>query len=200
MDKLYRQVRIDLFKQIKEELFALVTDDAKTKTDSQTSWIVDTNQVLSSCPSLNQFYIEHIKKPIAQIKFYASPPGFGTGAHIDGSMESKQPFGLILPIANTENTFVNWYEDDYDNFRIRDFNLEILPNSFKTTVPKVIVPVDGDKLKLLDSLELVSPTFTRSDIMHDVTNDTDLIRYTVVLRWARNYKIEEIISKDLLLD
>jgi len=200
MDKLYRRVRVDLFKQIKEELFSLISDEVKNRKDVQTSWIVDTNAILSSCPSLNQFYIEHIKKPIAQIKFYASPPGFGTGAHIDGSMESKQPFGLILPIANTKNTFVNWYEDDYSNFRIRDFNLEILPDSFKTTVPKVIIPIDGSKLKLIESLELVSPTFTRSDIMHDVTNNTELIRYTVVLRWSRNYKVEEIISEDLLLD
>jgi hypothetical protein len=200
MDKLYRRVRVDLFKQIKEELFSLISDEVKNKKDSQTSWIVDTNVILSSCPSLNQFYVEYIKKPIVQIKFYVSPPGLGTKAHIDGVMENKQPFGLNFPIANTENTFINWYEDDYSNFRIRDINLETLPHDFEITLPKVTVPIDNNKLKLIENFELIEPAFIRSDVMHSITNNTDLTRYTVVLRWPRNYKIEEIISEDLLLD
>lgn len=201
MDKLYRQVKIDSFEQIRAELSSFVTDEA-INNNFPSSWMVNPSKVLSSCPNLFKFCNEHIKKPIIQVKFYASPSGNPTGPHIDGSSvpSVRRPFSLALPIANSENTFMNWYEDDLDNLRIRKFDKEVLPTSFNSSLSEVLVPLDKTKLKLIGSLEIVKPTFTRTDLMHDVTNNTGSTRIVAVLRWRHDYKIEEIISEDLLLD
>ena len=60
------------------------------------------------------------------------------------------------------------------------------------------VPIDISKLELLDSLELTQPTFTRSDLMHNVTNDTDKLRGVVVLRWLSPY--QDFQSIDNVID
>ena len=194
MNKLYQKIRIENFEEIRKELSALLPDDISTFKGAPKSWIVDTNKTLTHCPFLNKFYVKNIKKSIAQIKFYVSPPGHAIGPHVDGAV-IKQPFGLVLPIANTENTFVNWYEEDPDNFEIRDFTINPAAESFKSVLTQVIVPKDIDKLRILDSLELVEPTFTKADIMHDVTNQTNQTRITVVIRWLQNYtEIEEVFD------
>lgn len=194
MDKLYQKIKIENFEEIKKELFALITEEEFNFKDAPKSWIPDINQVLACCPFLNKFSIEKTKKPIHQIKFYLSPPERAIGPHVDGA-NIKQPFGLVLPIINTENTFVNWYEDDPHNFDVRHFAINPMVETFKSNLGSVIVPKNADKLRILDSLELVEPTFTKSDIMHGVTNQTNQTRVTVVLRWPHFYKeIEDVID------
>jgi hypothetical protein len=195
MKKLYQEIRIENFEEIRKEISLLLPDDISTFKDGMKSWVVDTNQTLTRCPFLNKFYVENIKKPISQIKFYVSPPGHGIRPHIDGDTFNKQPFSLILPIANTKNTFLNWYKEDPDNFETRDLMTNPWPKNFKSVLKQVIVPKDIDKLRILDSLELVEPTFARTNIMHDVTNRTNQTRITVVLRWGLHYtEIEEVFK------
>jgi len=96
---------------------------------------------------------------------------------------------------NTENTYFNWYKEDPTNFVKREFQITPLPENFMCPLSEIDIPVDISKLELLDSLELTQPTFTRSDLMHNVTNNTDKLRVVVVLRWLSDFQsIDDVID------
>ena len=186
MQKLYQKIKIDNFEKIQEELLSLVPEDKQNLEGHFESWIVDIPWLLSNCPTLDRFLKERALKPVDQIKFYSSGPDHGTGYHIDGTTY-RQPFGLTLPLKNTANSFLNWYQEDSENFIIRDLIAQPV-DGFECVMPKVLSVKDISKLKLLDSLEVNGPAFTKSDVMHNVTNNSGATRIVCVIRWSLFYK------------
>jgi hypothetical protein len=186
MKKLYQKIKIDNFEKVQEELLNLMPEDKKEIVGHFASWIVDINSLLDQCPTLNKFIKERSLKPLDQIKFYVSAPGHGTYYHTDGSI-IRQPFGLTLPLKNTKDSYLSWYEEDYENFMLKNLIADPV-TEFECVVPQVWIPRDVDKLRLLDSIEIDEPTFTRSDFMHNVTNNTGLTRSVCVVRWDGRFK------------
>jgi len=200
MKKLYQKIKINNFEKIRIELLELIPKSILDRKDSLTSFILPTYYVLKLCPFFKNFVEENIKKSIVQVKFYVSPPGKAIGPHIDGA-ELRQPFGLVLPIYNVENTFVVFYKDDFQNLKLRDYEVEPHSSNFECKLTKVLVPEDLEKLEVIETLELTVPTFTRSDVMHSVINNNDKTRITAVLRWGFFDRLEDIIyEKDILID
>jgi hypothetical protein len=186
MQKLYQKIKIDNFEKIQEELLSLVPEDKQNLEGHFESWIVDIPWLLSNCPTLDRFLKERALKPVDQIKFYSSGPDHGTGHHVDGTIK-RQPFGLTLPLKNTSNSFLNWYQEDSENFIIR--NLIDQPiDGFECVLPKVLSVKDTSKLKLIDSIEVTGPTFTKSDVMHNVNNTSGGTRIVCVIRWLSFYQ------------
>lgn len=197
MEKLYQKIYIEDFDLIKQELLDLIKPDRiESGYKTMTSWIPKTDQVLNYCPVLNKFLKARCKKEPNQIKFYLSPPGVGIGTHIDGlNKEYAQPFGLALPLKNTERTYFNWYESDH--ISVTDCPIT---DDFNSRFARALW-APKESLKLIDKLEIIEPTFTRSDILHDVTNRPDTMRYMVIVRWPPHYKkIEDVIDiMDILI-
>jgi hypothetical protein len=195
MKKLFHQIYIENFSTIQQELLDLITPDKiESAAHTMTSWILEKNYVLKKCPTLELFLKTHSKAPLSQIKFYLSPPKQGIGCHIDGyDYESAQPFGLVLPLKNADNTFVNWYESD----QITKIDLDPSEH-FKSLYTQALV-APKESLRLIDKVEVTSPMFTRSNILHDVTNNNDSIRYTAVLRWPIYCKdIDQVVMSNKL--
>jgi hypothetical protein len=196
MDKLYQKIIIEDYESIRLELLKLITEE-QLNSQTNTSWTIRSSTAIDKCPTLKNFLKNRCKKPITSVKFYISPPGLGTRHHVDGT-ERRQPFGITLPLMNTENTYFNWYKEDPTNFVKREFQITPLPENFMSPLSETYIPIDISKLELLDSLEITQPTFTRTDLMHNVTNNTDKLRVVVVLRWLSPYQdfqsIDDVID------
>jgi hypothetical protein len=200
MEKLYQKIKMDDFEKVKTELLKLIPESKLTYTDSITSFWLPINEVMDSCPSLQNFAKEKIKKRISQIKFYVSPPRLGIEPHTDGTEIRKSFFSLIIPILNTENTFHVFYKNNEKNLDIKNHQ-DTLDDNFKSPLPKILVPKNLDDLEVIDKLEITVPTFTRSDVMHSVINNNNTIRITAVLRWWIFYNLEDIIpDKSIFID
>ena len=200
MEKLFQKIKIKNFNTIQKELIDLIpVEKLNLKGSEVESWIIDQSILLSACPELNNFLAPRLRKSISQVKFYVSPVGAGTKYHTDGT-HLRQPFGLSLPLQNTKNTYLNWYKEDSDNFRVRRLNEEPLYNSFLHTIQEIYTPVDANKLELVGSHEILDPAFTRSDLMHNVVNNSDSVRIIVVLRWPRIHaEIEDVFDTTEIL-
>jgi hypothetical protein len=195
MKKLYQKIRIENFYTIQKELIDLIPIEKLNLTGSEVeSWMIDKSILLSSCPSLNDFLAPRLKKNISQVKFYMSPAGAGTKYHTDGT-HLRQPFGLSFPLQNTKNTYLNWYKEDQDNFRVRRLSTEPLYDAFLHAIKEIYTPIDPEKLELVGSHEILEPAFTRSDLMHNVVNNSGSLRIIVVIRWPQIYtEIEDVFD------
>lgn len=202
MEKLFQKIKIDDFDIIQQELISQVPEEKlNPEWPGVQSWIVNGDIFLSKCPTLAKFINARLLKKITQVKFYVSPVGRGIGHHTDGA-SVRQPFGLALPIQNTRNTSLNWYKEDIDNFKLRRLSKEPLHSSFQSDVREYYTPIDPSKLEFLGSLELTGPTFTRSDLMHNVDNNSGSIRAAVLIRWPQFYtEIEQVFdTTGILID
>lgn len=195
MEKLFQKIKIENFDTIQKELIDLIpVEKLNLKGSEVESWIIDQSILLSSCQNLNNFLTPRLRQSISQVKFYVSPADVGTKYHTDGT-HIRQPFGLSLPLQNTQNTYLNWYKEDHDNFRVRRLAIEPLYNSFLHTLKEIYTPVDSEKLELVGSHEILDPAFTRSDLMHNVVNNSGAVRIVVVIRWSQIYaEIEEVFD------
>lgn len=200
MEKLFQKIKIENFDVIQKELMDLIPVEKLNLTGSEVeSWIIDKNILFSKCPSLNNFITPRLRKSISQVKFYVSPAGAGTKYHTDGTY-LRQPFGLSLPLQNTKNTYLNWYKEDQDNFRVRRLSAEPLYNGFLHTVKEIYIPVDSEKLELAGSHEILDPAFTRSDLMHNVINNSGSVRIVAVIRWPQIYtEMEDVLDTSGIL-
>jgi len=182
MTILYQTLQVENYSQIKKELLTLVPAEF-FKTNDVKSWFIDPTLLLKICTTLRNFLLPRLKKNIVVAKFYISPPYKGTWHHIDGT-DWRNPFGLCLPILNTENSTFSWYKEDLENFVRHKFNELPLPDTFECRMNEVFVPKDTSKLEILDKITITLPTFTRSDVMHNVDNFQNLPRLVLMLRWC----------------
>jgi hypothetical protein len=203
MKKFYKTINIPELSKIQDELIATIPHDFLSRKDTH-SWITDPKDILSRCTTLNAFMAPRLKSPLGQIKFYCTPPWQLLDAHVDGSHRNKIPFGLNIPLMNTENTYQVWYYCPPNNTTKR-----IVPskNNLYTTgyLSKVDVPVDTLTMPIIEELELSIPAVTKTDEMHSVFNPTNKTRLVAVFRWGLlniDYsEIEDVLNiDDLIID
>lgn len=201
MEKLFQKIKIENFDAIQKELLNLLPDEKLNLTGSEvSSWILDINDTFSKCPNLSTFLKSRLKKNIMQMKFYVSPAGVGTRYHTDGA-SIRQPFALTLPVQNTKNTQLIWYKDDLDNFKKRMMMSEPYGSDFECKVSEIFVPINVDKLELIDSCEILEPTFTRGDLMHRVINNSGAVRIVFTIRWPVQYtEINDVMELSDIMD
>jgi hypothetical protein len=201
MEKLFQKIKIENFEIIQKELLSLIPEEKLNLKGSEVeSWLVDKNIVLSKCPNLDSFLKSRLRKSFSRFKFYVSPIGIGTKYHTDGTY-FRQPFGLSLPLQSTKNTYLNWYKDDTNNFRVRQLDIEPLHSKFQHTVREIYTPIDAEKLELVGSHEILQPVFTRNDLMHNVINNSGGVRIITVIRWPPIYtEIEDVFDTTGILE
>jgi len=100
----------------------------------------------------------------------------GTTAHIDNS---PGDYSFNIPIANCNNTFVNFYTSDNDP------ELRLTPDG----TPYYFV--DKSTCKLVDRLEMSKPHIINVKEIHNITNDNSTTRITLLVRLTANWNYLE---------
>lgn len=184
MKDYYRRFQIPNYEQIRKELLACIKHDYMSRPDTH-SWVYQVFDVLEQCPSLEQFVVPRLKNKytgfVQQIKFYCTPAQNYLDHHIDG-YRVKVPFGMNLPLLNTEGTHQIWYHCPAENLSEPDLNVGKSRNQ-GGFLNAVYTPKDPEAMTILDKLELTTPAICKTDIMHNVVNPTDKTRLVVILRW-----------------
>lgn len=180
MEQFFVKISIPNLEEIQQELINTIKHDFLSRTDTH-SWIGDQAEILATCPAFNSFLKTRCISPVRQIKFYCTPANNFLSHHIDGSLSNFAiPFGLNIPLMNTKDTFQYWYDCPEENLMRRNSDMKSLyPNNYWATVD---VPKNTN-MPVIGKLELTTPSFTKTDIMHNVVNPTDKTRLIVVLRW-----------------
>lgn len=180
MKDLYKKFLIPNYAEIQQELISVIKHDFLSRTDVH-SWTYHPASVLAKCPKLREYLNPRLKSKIRMIKFYCTPGGKHLGAHTDG-ISDPIPFGMNLPLLNTQGTVIRWIDCREDQRMIRYYDDQGDRDS-SGYLNGVYVPLDEDSLPVLGELELVSPAFIKTDIMHSVYNYNDKHRLNVVFRW-----------------
>jgi hypothetical protein len=203
MKKFYKKIDIPNLEIIQQELISTISHDFINKKETH-SWLAKPKDIFLNCPTLSNFLSPRLRRPLGQIKFYCTPPWQILDPHVDGSGNSKIPFGLNIPLMNTDNTYQVWYYCPPENTTKR-----VVPNrkDLYTTgyLSSSEVPKDMLSLPIIEQLELNVPAVTKTDIMHSVFNPTNNIRLVAVFRWGLSKidysEIEEVLNiEDLIVD
>ena len=180
MKEFYKKFVIPNYDSIVAELLSIVEHDYMSSTKVN-SWIYPIDQVLDSCPNLNEFLKLRLKKQLQQIKYYCTPAGQSLGAHVDGAT-IKVPFGMNLPLMNTKDTSQLWFDCPPENTITRTLSGTVLRDG-EGFLSEVHIPKDAKIMPVLKTMELDVPAITKTDIMHSVSNPTNNTRLIAVLRW-----------------
>ena len=180
MKEFYKKFVIPNYDSIVAELLGIVKHDYMSSTKVN-SWIYPIDQVLDSCPNLNEFLKHRLKKQLQQIKYYCTPAGRSLGAHVDGAT-IKVPFGMNLPLMNTKDTSQLWFDCPPENTITRTLLGTVLRDG-EGFLSEVHIPKDAKIMPVLETMELDVPAITKTDIMHSVSNPTNNTRLIAVLRW-----------------
>lgn len=189
MQSLYKKFHIPDYETIRQELISVIDHDFLSRSDVH-SWTYSPLRVLTECPSLNNYLTPRLKSRLYMVKFYCTPGGKHLGAHTDG-VKNPVPFGMNLPLLNTQGTIIRWFDCPEEQRIIR------VPRGdgdrdHAGYLNGVYMPKDETALSVLGELELDSPAFIKTDIMHAVYNYTDKHRLNVVFRWKlRNINYSE---------
>ena len=172
MKELYLPVVIPNFVEIQKELHNAIDHDYKEKTQPY-AFTYSKSYMEEKCPIFMSWLKPRLKLPVRIFRYYITPPGKSLGPHIDGFKDLPVPFGLNIPVSGTKNTFHNVYECDPDNIEVRS------PNGYLTGLH----PKDENKLKLIESLEILTPCIINNSVMHGVVNKSNEFRIMFTVRW-----------------
>lgn len=145
---------------------------------------VDTHDILNSCPILKSILEQRIKVEMIDLfRFYVTPAGTKMGIHIDGS-SPKVPFGLNFPVFNSADNYMNWYDIPEDQMHLFDAHKKYgyMPS---------FIPKKGADLKIIQSKQIDKPYFVKTDIMHNVVNNTDNDRIILSVRFLLDKAIQD---------
>lgn len=201
MKKFYRRIDIPNLSKIQEELIGTIGHDFINAGKTH-SWIGRPAEILHKCPTLNEFFKTRLRRPLEQIKFYCTPPWQILDAHVDGSKDLKIPFGLNIPLLNTENTCHYWYYCPPENTMSRSVvdNKKLYTTGY---LSEVDVPINTSIMPVIETLELTTPCVTKTDVMHSVANPTGKTRLIAVFRWGlsiMDYKeLEDVLDTNGLV-
>jgi hypothetical protein len=203
MKKFFKKIHIPELGKIQEELISTIQHNFRSSKETH-SWIAKPEDIFLQCPTLSSFLSPRLKKPLGQIKFYCTPPWQILDPHVDGSGHVKIPFGLNIPLMNTDDTYQVWYYCPPENTTKR-----LVPNlkNLYTTgyLTDVDVPINTSIMPIIEKLELTTPAVTKTDVMHSVYNPTDKVRLVAVFRWKLSNidytEIEDVLNiEELIVD
>ena len=194
MEELYKNIIIPNFEEIQQELLSCIDHDYKADTKPH-AFSYDESYMWFKCPKFMIWLKTRSKLPVRLFRFYITPPKQSLGAHIDGGGPSPVvSFGLNIPVAGSENTYMTWYKCD--------------PTNLRTDHPEGylggIHPKDYNNLEVIEHLEILKPCFTNNSVMHGVENNSDNYRVMFTVRWILHEKfgrtIESCIDTDGLFE
>jgi hypothetical protein len=184
MDELYKNIIIPNLEVIQKELLNCIAHDYKKETKPH-AFNYTEGYMWAKCPFLMSWLKLKSKLPLRLLRFYITPPHQSLGAHIDGGGHDPiVSFGMNIPVAGCNNTFMTWYKCDADNLR-NDYPAGYLGGTH---------PKDYSNLEVIESLELIKPCFANNSIMHGVKNNSDEFRIMFTVRWVLHKSIGRTID------
>ena len=176
MTLLYQKIKISNFDIKQQELIELAT--GKFQDSNLLTYYDPSKEELENiCPTLYAFVCKNSKVPIRFFRLYHSPSGGGLGPHIDGGADNRSPIGLNLPILNYSNSLMKWWDES---------NARIITGNFGwNNIPATKI-LNMSELRCIDSVEIDSPTFVRTDFIHSVENYNAQPRIIMSIRWKYN--------------
>lgn len=125
--------------------------------------------------------------PIKVVLAARVPPFTSSAIHIDQIIDEWPPQNnevvFNIPLKISDQIFMNWYS-------VKD------PNKFTPSIAtykntKFVKKFEGDDAELIDSVNFMCPFYARTDVPHNLTNNTDSPAYAVSFRF---FKIPELLS------
>lgn len=186
MEKLWIPFDIPKFETVQHELSTFV--DLENRSLKTHAFTVSEEEMIEKSPTFMEWFLSRNKMPVRIYRFYLTEPKGRLHIHIDGYKDLRVPFGMNIPVKNCQNTEHIFYQCNEDNLKDAD----------KDGYLGGCIPIDYNKIKKIDSLELISPHFTRNDIMHTVRNHNETYRVMFTVRWelhpTRARSIEEVFD------
>lgn len=190
MKELYVPVVVPNFEIIQNQLKNCLLARAETSL-SPFAYTIPRDDVHSVSPLLVDWVESRSLKEVLHYRIYVTPPHTRLPPHIDGGGDKPiVPFRLNIPIRGAENTKLSFYATPDSNKRIEK------PTDYLSSLH----PIDVSKLKILKSLEVTTPHFINTGVMHGVKNNTSNYRVMFAVTWSAaggDYtEIEEAFNVD----
>lgn len=206
----FQPLNVSEFQQMKNETLSYINNHPEIIRDNPSSEYF-VHVPLDQFPAIESFLKARVKTKINETSICFVPPNFTSTMHIDGIRKDKDNFYrdkvkarilekqvdnitshdidkfpvanqyvLIIPIANYENTISSWYTNDLDDNDeiVYQHTREQYPYQFYISFTKDYVVKEP-----IETTILKSPTFIKSDIYHNVSNNSNDTRIAVVVRF-----------------
>ena len=174
MHELYTPIDVPNFEQIQYGLQKCLPDNYTTKT-APFAFNVDTQILQHYCPVLVEWIASNSKIDILHYRIYITPPKSRLPPHIDGGgIKPVVPFRLNIPITGTANTKLMYYTTPDDNLKT------FIPNAYLSSIH----PIDFKKLKLVDAVEINTPHFINTSVLHSISNPNITYRAMLAVTWS----------------
>lgn len=171
---LYKKLDVPEIEVIINEILQLVSPQIS---QNLRYWDLPVLDFYSSTPNFFKFITGKIfRNTPKQFRFYNTPPYTNLGPHIDNVPTAK--IGLNIPLLNTKNTAMNYYDTPEDN-------LELQSEGGFGGLPAQVIK-DKRRLVLVDSIELDKPTLLRTDRIHEVINQNNSYRLILGMKYIGN--------------
>jgi len=172
VDDLYITLDCPDLDQYQRQLQSLVPDDQITSR----AWSLAPLDIQRASPGFWQWFESHSLRPLTMLRLFVTAPWGHLQVHIDGDSTLAYPFSLNVPIRGTENTWHTfWDPGPLGRSNLRDVPL--------AQYLSACVPLDPRQISIKEQIEIVKPSFVKSDYLHSVENPKDTTRVMLSLRW-----------------
>jgi len=181
---LYKKLDVPEFDIILNEILALVSPQIS---QNLRYWDLPYLDFYKSTPTFFKFITGKTFRSFPTLfRFYNTPPYSNLGPHIDNVSTAPNKIGLNIPLLNTKNTAMNYYDTPEDNLELRS------KGGFGGLPTQVIK--DTRRLVLVDSIELDKPTLLRTDRIHEVINQNNSYRLVLGMKYIGK-QFEDVLAQ-----
>lgn len=183
MECLYTPIDVPNFESIQIGLKNCLPVDYISKINPF-AFNVDVQMLQQHCPHLVKWIESNSKVDVLHYRIYVTPPKSRLPPHIDGGgAKPIVPFRLNIPIMGTANTKLLYYSTTNDNLKT------FVPDAYLSSIH----PIDFKKLKLIDVVEINTPHFINTSILHGINNPNPTYRAMFAVTWLiHDTKYKEI--------
>ncbi|CAB4133518.1 hypothetical protein UFOVP257_240 [uncultured Caudovirales phage] len=145
-------------------------------------YVANEHEIKEECGDIINELVEIYKSPVHQIKYFITRPWCSMPIHVDGTMygdKISSYLALNLPLLNTKNTFMCWYD-------AKIFQTNIKLDRYEDGNACTYDPLTATLIT--EPLEILSPVLVRTDIPHNVMNNNDTTRVIVSLRFKNDLR------------
>lgn len=173
MESLFFPVDIPNFELIQKQLLLLLPPDYD-KRDTPFAFNLSEEVVSKQSPDLVMWIKEKSIVDVLHYRVYVTPPGSRLPPHIDGGgARPTVPFRLNIPITGTKGTRLVFFSTPDNNLKTD------IPDSYLSSKR----PVDYTQVKPVSSVEITTPHFVNTSVLHGVKNSTTYTRAMFVVTW-----------------